>query len=504
MTAYSETSSTKIPKQEVNNQNPKSGPNFVLVNSGSSISSLFGDILPFYPSYKQLSSVIVATSESLAKLILYSHIFLVCITSFIAEFINNSIYFSYLVISAFISLVSRIPDILVKLVNQTIDLGKTLVHNESREMLALQLKVDARIAWNKTKKLVFNTIETSKKLYLAIFVILIMTGLSLPAITRQVPLTENSFFFRFLNSNQTVVKAGGEITVDQSIITTSESFDNDGEGFLVQRVLEHKPTEVDTYESIAELYGVSVETVLGNNNLTIESAMPESLIIPSSDGYIYQTVVDTSPDDLERIYGIDKNLIYSQNEDAFDQEKGKFSQGTLLVIPTTDFAAIADANQAEEKRKENLRLAQEQKARREEALARSRRSTYANATSGAQSAGFIWPTSGNVTRCVTGYHVACDIANGSLPPIFSAQSGTVAAVYRYSVSGYGLAVVVDHGNGLQTLYAHMSEIYVSAGQSLNQGQSVGRMGCTGYCTGAHLHFEVRQNGVKQNPLRYLP
>jgi hypothetical protein len=82
-------------------------------------------------------------------------------------------------------------------------------------------------------------------------------------------------------------------------------------------------------------------------------------------------------------------LIYSQNEDAFDQEKGKFSQGTLLVIPTTDFAAIADANQAEEKRKENLRLAQEQKARREEALARSRRSTYANATSGAQSAGFI-------------------------------------------------------------------------------------------------------------------
>jgi hypothetical protein len=62
-----------------------------------------------------------------------------------------------------------------------------------------------------------------------------MTGLSLPAITRQVPLTENSFFFRFLNSNQTVVKAGGEITVDQSIITTSESFDNDGEGFLVQR-----------------------------------------------------------------------------------------------------------------------------------------------------------------------------------------------------------------------------------------------------------------------------
>jgi hypothetical protein len=65
--------------------------------------------------------------------------------------------------------------------------------------------------------------------------------------------------------------------------------------FWCKGVLEHKPTEVDTYESIAELYGVSVETVLGNNNLTIESAMPESLIIPSSDGYIYQTVVDTSP-----------------------------------------------------------------------------------------------------------------------------------------------------------------------------------------------------------------
>jgi murein DD-endopeptidase MepM/ murein hydrolase activator NlpD len=69
--------------------------------------------------------------------------------------------------------------------------------------------------------------------------------------------------------------------------------------------------------------------------------------------------------------------------------------------------------------------------------------------------------------------------------------------------GYGNRVLVDHGNGYQTLYAHLSRISVSVGQTVNPGDVLGQMGCTGRCTGTHLHFEIIQNGVQVNPLNFL-
>lgn len=127
-----------------------------------------------------------------------------------------------------------------------------------------------------------------------------------------------------------------------------------------------------------------------------------------------------------------------------------------------------------------------------------------NQASEVSDSGFIWPAPGVVTRCVVGGHVACDIANRSAPNLVAAQSGVVSAVYRYTVVGYGLAVVIDHGGGYQTLYAHMNRIDVVAGQQVSRGQVIGQMGTTGFSTGIHVHFEIRKNGVKQNPLRYLP
>ena len=71
------------------------------------------------------------------------------------------------------------------------------------------------------------------------------------------------------------------------------------------------------------------------------------------------------------------------------------------------------------------------------------------------------------------------------------------------LGGYGNLVVVDHGNGLSTAYAHASSILVSVGQSVSQGQTVSLVGSTGHSTGPHLHFEVRVNGVAVDPLPYL-
>ena len=120
-------------------------------------------------------------------------------------------------------------------------------------------------------------------------------------------------------------------------------------------------------------------------------------------------------------------------------------------------------------------------------------------------AGFIWPCDGVV---VSGFgmrwgrmHEGIDIGCAYGTPNRAAAAGTV--IYAGWLGGYGNLVVVDHGNGLSTAYAHASSILVSLGQSVSQGQTVSLVGSTGNSSGPHLHFEVRVNGVAVDPLPYL-
>lgn len=88
-------------------------------------------------------------------------------------------------------------------------------------------------------------------------------------------------------------------------------------------------------------------------------------------------------------------------------------------------------------------------------------------------------------------------------PIYSALSGTVMLV-RYSTTGYGYHMIVDHGGGVITLYGHCSSILVNEGEKVTVGQEIAKVGSTGRSTGNHLHFEIRVGGEKQNPRNYLP
>jgi murein DD-endopeptidase MepM/ murein hydrolase activator NlpD len=124
--------------------------------------------------------------------------------------------------------------------------------------------------------------------------------------------------------------------------------------------------------------------------------------------------------------------------------------------------------------------------------------------------GFIWPVNGPITspfgsRCLgngdCSSHPGIDIAVPAGTPIHAAASGTV--IYAGWMGGYGNLTLVDHGRGLATGYGHQSSIVVGTGTFVSQGQVIGYVGCTGYCFGAHLHFEVRVNGSPVDPLGYL-
>jgi murein DD-endopeptidase MepM/ murein hydrolase activator NlpD len=127
-------------------------------------------------------------------------------------------------------------------------------------------------------------------------------------------------------------------------------------------------------------------------------------------------------------------------------------------------------------------------------------------TGPASAAGLIWPCRGPLTspfgmrwgRMHQGQDIACCYGTA----IHAAKAGTV--VFAGVMSGYGNVVIIDHGGGFSTLYAHQSRMAVSQGQHVGQGDIIGYVGSTGHSTGPHLHFETRFGGTPRNPIPYLP
>ena len=170
---------------------------------------------------------------------------------------------------------------------------------------------------------------------------------------------------------------------------------------------------------------------------------------------------------------------------------------TLASVKTNEQAYLVEANGlAAESAKLGAQIAAAQRSS-------AGSGSYGSGTPSA--AGLIWPVSGPVTSPFGmrwgRMHEGIDIGVPYGTPIHAAASGTV--IYAGWMGGYGNLVVIDHGNGLATAYAHQSAMAVSNGASVSQGQTIGYVGCTGHCFGPHLHFEVRVNGTAVDPLGYL-
>lgn len=236
----------------------------------------------------------------------------------------------------------------------------------------------------------------------------------------------------------------------------------------------------DTLASIAEKFGISVDSIKWANNLKSDTIKPdETLKIPPVTGVVHTVVSGETVYSIAKKYNTSaQNIVNFIFNDFADLDTFALRAGQVLYVPD----GVIEPEQPKY-------IAQAPQ--------------YANAIAGLRgSSSFIWPTTGVITQYPTWYHMAFDIASNGGPPILAADTGTVT--YAGCINwGYGCHVMVDHGNGFQTLYGHMSSLSVSAGQAVSQGAQLGIMGSTGRSTGPHLHFEVRLNGALQNPQNYL-
>jgi murein DD-endopeptidase MepM/ murein hydrolase activator NlpD len=116
---------------------------------------------------------------------------------------------------------------------------------------------------------------------------------------------------------------------------------------------------------------------------------------------------------------------------------------------------------------------------------------------------FAWPVVGQITQGYSEKHPALDLGAPYGSPVYAAQSGAVTHS-GWARTGYGYTVILDHGEGMQSLYSHMKGTWVTVGQKVERGQLIGEVGSTGHSTGPHVHFEIRVDGKRVDPTDHLP
>jgi murein DD-endopeptidase MepM/ murein hydrolase activator NlpD len=259
----------------------------------------------------------------------------------------------------------------------------------------------------------------------------------------------------------------------------------------------------ESVASIAALYGIDQEYILWNNPDLYED--PDLLLVgskiqvPTVNGLIYNVKLGDTLSDLASFYQIDVQSILAFIPNGL-LSADSVIEGMVLVLP----GAVAPPPPIPAA----VTVVEATNPAPPPAPASA---PPPPAPAPVTFSGYIWPFSGSISsyfgeyRGGSSYHMGIDIDGFGRygAPVVAAASGTVVLV-AYLDWGLGTYIVVRHADGSETVYAHLSASYVSQGQVVGQGETIGAIGCTGYCTGAHLHFEVHVGGVAVDPLAYLP
>lgn len=251
----------------------------------------------------------------------------------------------------------------------------------------------------------------------------------------------------------------------------------------------------DSISTIAQQFGISKETVIMENELWNSTTLRTGIqlrILPV-DGVSHPVKEGDTITELAEEYEVPMEDILRQN---------KLEEGETLVA---DSSIIIPGGEKERP----VIIAAAPDPVTPSGRPSSGPSAPANPGGSAAptASGAVWPVNSCaiLTQRFGGYHTGVDLACRAKGPIYAAWGGTVRKASYGWGNGYGNHIIVDHGNGLQTLYAHNETLYVNVGDYVTAGQTIAWMGNTGNVrgvTGIHLHFEVRQNGQKRNPLSY--
>ncbi len=242
----------------------------------------------------------------------------------------------------------------------------------------------------------------------------------------------------------------------------------------------HTVKSGDTLYGIAQKYKLSAETIMFANGLETNPdllRLGQQLTILPVNGILHTVKKGDTLEKMAKTYKVAAGTIINHPLNRLDPRNPTIAVGQKLLVPG-GYKAIP------------IKQAQ---IYRGPVPASARRGTGR----------FVWPTAGYVTQGYKRYHLALDIARATGTPVKAADNGYIVAA-GWSNDGYGNNIVIDHGNGYQTLYAHLNRIYVKVGDSVGRGAQIGQMGSSGRSTGPHLHFEIRKNGVRLNPISFLP
>ena len=286
----------------------------------------------------------------------------------------------------------------------------------------------------------------------------------------------------------------------------------------------YKIKKKDTIPAIAKRYGVKQDTILINNKDALNNKLKigDAITFPSIDGLYYKLEKNDTLAKIAKKYGIsvvdivDYNNINPKKLKAGSTiflkgvtlQKYKDVEGRLIVIT---------AQQAKEDKKKNKNKEKPEKPPKgAKGSAPPPPPTPQDDDDGGRSAaysgaGFAYPVRyagvsspfGNRFHPVLKryiLHTGVDLV-AKYVPLRAAKSGVVT--FAGNMSGYGKIIIIRHDNGYETRYAHLSVISTNVGEHVNQGDLIGKTGNSGRTTGAHLHFEIRQNGVPKNPMKYL-
>jgi murein DD-endopeptidase MepM/ murein hydrolase activator NlpD len=279
----------------------------------------------------------------------------------------------------------------------------------------------------------------------------------------------------------------------------------------------YQVVEGDTISSIASAAGITSDYLVANNAEIVNSdvlTLGQLLIIPAGNGILHPVRYGETLSDIAGRYGVTIEEIsgfapngISDSNDITETQLVYVPNGALPVVvaepepePVPSAGVPEDAGEAEAEVSSPGSAA----PAADEAEDTSGEIVGGGPSSGA---GLIWPLYGPISSPYgAGHPLGIDIDGFHLvgSSIAAATSGTVVFAGGNACCSYGLYVVIVSPDGIETMYAHLSSIYVSAGETVAQGQSIGVIGDTGYSTGVHLHFEVIDNGVRVNPLSYLP